>query len=118
MAAKKEFNPNLVVKSLSPPEDESCFCLSLAGELAGETVVTFRKAIEPVFVSPTPPRIRLVMSDVKYIDSTGIGAIIALINQLKRTGGQLEIVGLTEAGRQLLRILRIARIECVTLERE
>ena len=58
----------------------------------------------------TPPHLTLIMDKVRYMDSTGVGVIIAIIQQMRRRGGKLEILGLSDVGRQLLQILRVTAL--------
>jgi anti-anti-sigma factor len=53
---------------------------------------------------------------VKYMDSSGVGTIIYIIKQMRDRGGKLEIHGLSDVGRELLQILRLASLkEVVTV---
>jgi anti-sigma B factor antagonist len=104
------------VRPIPPPDGQQSLVLKLAGHMAGESARSLRQAVEPVFISPTPPRITLLMDDVNYIDSTGVGVIVAIIQQMRRSGGKLEISGLSDVGRQLLQILKISSLsEYVTV---
>jgi anti-sigma B factor antagonist len=103
-------DPGFVVMPVAPPEGQQSLILKLVGNLAGENAHLLRRAVEPVFVSPTPPSVRLIMNDVHYIDSTGVGVIVSIIQQMQRHGGKLEIIGLSDVGRQLLSILRLTTL--------
>jgi anti-anti-sigma factor len=109
-------DPSLIVKAVDPPEGQQSYCLELTGHLAGDSAFQLRRAVEPIFLSPTPPNLKLIMDDVRYMDSTGVGVIVAIIQQMRKRGGKLEIHGLTEAGRQLLSILKVTTLsDCVTV---
>lgn len=84
--------------------------LSLSGELTGEGVYLLKQAIEPLFISPTPPHLELKMDDIRYMDSSGVGIIIAIIQRMRDSGGKLEIHGLSEVGRDLFKILKLASL--------
>lgn len=112
----EQIDASLSIKTVPPPEGDQSFCLRVSGHLSGERAHILRKAIEPVFISPNPPTVRLIMDDVKYMDSTGVGVIVAIIQQMRRYGGRLEISGLTDVGRQLFHILKLTKFsECVLL---
>jgi anti-sigma B factor antagonist len=104
------------VKSLPPPEGQKSYVLKLSGFMTGDKAHVLRRAVEPIFISPNPPLLKLIMDDVRYIDSTGVGVIVAIIQQMQRCGGKLVISGLNDSGRQLLQILRITSLsEIVTV---
>jgi stage II sporulation protein AA (anti-sigma F factor antagonist) len=91
-------------------------CLRLEGQLSGDSALVLLRAVEPVFVSPHPPHVKLLMDGIHYMDSTGVGVIIAIIKQVRDRGGKLEIVGLSDAGSELLQILELAGLpEVVTV---
>jgi anti-anti-sigma factor len=103
-------DPTFTVRAIKPPDGRPSLCLKVSGHLAGENAHTLRRAVEPVFASPNPPLVYLIMDDVRYMDSTGVGVIVAIIQQMRRRGGKLEIRGLSDVGRQLLHILSITSL--------
>lgn len=108
---------NLVVRTEAASDDNQSLCLRLSGELTSDGVHILKQAIEPLFVSPLPPRLELIMEDIKYMDSSGIGIIIAIIQRMQDSGGKLEIHGLNDAGRGLFKILKIASLnDIVTIK--
>jgi anti-anti-sigma factor len=106
----KHVDPTLIVKAVPPSEGQQSLVLKLTGHLAGENAHLLKRAVDPVFISPTPPSVRLIMDDVYYIDSTGVGVIVSIVQQMQRHGGKLEISGLSDVGRQLLSILRLTSL--------
>jgi anti-anti-sigma factor len=106
----ERIDPAFIIKAVPPPEGEQSLVLQLTGHLAGDNAHMLRRAVEPVFISPNPPRVQLMMDNVRYMDSTGVGVIVAIIQQIRRRGGKLEISGLNESGRQLMQILRITAL--------
>lgn len=108
---------NLVVRTEAAQDDNQSMCLRLSGELTSEGVHILKQAIEPLFISPLPPRLELIMEDIHYMDSSGVGIIIAIIQRMRDSGGKLEIHGLSDAGRGLFKILKIASLkEVVTIK--
>jgi len=106
----EQFDPALVVKPVAPEEGEQSLCLKVVGRLAGDSAHLLRRAVDPAFSSPKPPKVRLLMDGVQYMDSTGVGVIVAIIQQMRHRGGKLEICGLSEVGRQLFQILRLTTL--------
>ncbi len=104
------FNTPLTIQTVAPTSDEVSMCLKLAGHLTGDGIFILKQAVEPLFISPTPPMLHLHMEDVQYMDSSGVGIIVAIIQRMRDIGGKLEIHGLSDVGRDLLEILRLAAL--------
>jgi anti-anti-sigma factor len=105
----------LTVQPVEPDQEQS-LVLRITGNLAGENAHLLKRAAEPVLISPSPPKIRLLMDGVKYIDSTGVGVIISIIRQLRDRGGILEINGLNETGLNLFHVLNLSNLECLVIQ--
>ena len=52
-------------------------------------------------------RILLNLGDVSYVDSCGIGLLIAKLVSVRRTGGDVRLVNLTSRSHHLLEITRL-----------
>jgi len=52
-------------------------------------------------------RIRLDCSGLEYLDSTGVGAIIRLLQAAKASGAELRFSGLAGAPRKVLRLCNV-----------
>ncbi len=50
------------------------------------------------------------LSDVAFIDSSGLGALVAGLKHARQAGGELRIAG---AGRQVLTVLKLTRLDRV-----
>jgi anti-anti-sigma factor len=107
------FNTPLTIQAIAPDSDQVSLCLKLGGHLTGDGIFILKQAVEPLFMSPTPPKLRLIMDDISYMDSSGVGIIISIIQKMRDIGGQLEIHGLSEVGRDLFQILKIASLHDV-----
>jgi anti-anti-sigma factor len=111
------FNTSLTIQRLDPDEDKRALSLKLIGHLSGDGVFLLKQAVEPIFISPLPPMLKLFMDDVQYMDSSGVGIIISIIQRAREVGGQIEIHGLSDVGRELFQILRLASLsEIVRVE--
>ena len=62
------------------------------------------KAVEP------KARMVLDLTQVQFIDSSGCGAILALLRQVTEAGGDLKLSGLTKPVRTLFELVRLHRI--------
>jgi len=74
----------------------------LAGELDIYTVAGFRQEIESVDVGDS--RLVVDLSEVTLLDSSGLGALVSLLNQTRSGSGQL---GLVCPHRRLRRVFEI-----------
>ncbi len=110
-------NTTLTIQKETPTDDQHGMSLILHGYLSGDGVYMLKRAIEPLFVSPTPPQLKLHMDGIKYMDSSGVGIIILIIQRMRDVGGKLEIHGLSDVGRELFQILKLANLnETVTVK--
>ncbi len=83
--------------------------LSIAGELDAITAPELRTAFEAL-AAEEPPQVVLDLSALELIDSSGVGAIVALFKQLKTFGGELGVVGLQGQPRSIFQLLRLDRV--------
>ena len=81
--------------------------LDLKGRLVlEEGVPVLREAIDRL-VASGQYRILLNLGDVVYVDSCGIGLLIAKLVSVRRTGGDVRLVNLTSRTHHLLEITRL-----------
>ena len=50
------------------------------------------------------------MSQLDFVDSSGLGALVSCLRQLRATGGDLKLCGMTEPVRVLFELVRMDRI--------
>ena len=84
--------------------------LDLDGEVRiGDSSAALRTAIRNL-VSGGSSKILLNLKGVKYIDSSGIGELIANYTTVNRGGGQLKLLNLTEKVQDLLVITKLLTV--------
>ena len=84
--------------------------LDLDGEVRiGDSATALRSAIRDL-VAGSSNRILLNLAGVKYIDSSGIGELIANYTTVGRAGGQLKLLNLTEKVQDLLVITKLLTV--------
>ncbi|HEU4510520.1 MAG TPA: STAS domain-containing protein [Pyrinomonadaceae bacterium] len=84
--------------------------LDLSGEVRiGEGAVALRDGIRKL-VDQGKNKILLNLGGVKYIDSTGIGELIANYTTVSRQGGQLKLLNLTDRVQNLLVITKLLTV--------
>jgi anti-sigma B factor antagonist len=84
--------------------------LDLSGEVRiGEGSIALRDAIRGLADKGTK-KILLNLRGVKYIDSSGIGELIANYTTVTRDGGQLKLLNLTDRIQNLLVITKLLTV--------
>ena len=84
--------------------------LDLSGEVRlGDSSVALRDTIRRL-ADGGKNKVLLNLAGVKYIDSTGIGELIANYTTLSRQGGQLKLLKLTDRVQNLLVITKLLTV--------
>ena len=84
--------------------------LDLDGEVRiGDSATALRGAIREL-VAAGNSKILLNLAGVRYIDSSGIGELIANYTTVGRTGGQLKLLSLTDKVQDLLVITKLLTV--------
>ena len=83
--------------------------VSLRGEyLIMTNVEDFKRDIAPVM--ETQKRVVFDLSQLQFIDSSGLGAILSCLRKLTASGGDLKLCALTPPVRELVEVTRMHRI--------
>ena len=84
--------------------------LDLTGEVRiGEGSVALRDSIRNL-ADQGKKKVLLNLAGVKYIDSSGIGELIANYTTVSKDGGQMKLLSLTEKVRDLLVITKLLTV--------
>ena len=84
--------------------------LDLSGEVRiGEGSIALRDAIRKL-VDAGKKKMLLNLGGVRYIDSSGIGELIANYTTVSRQGGQLKLLNLTDRVQNLLVITKLLTV--------
>ena len=84
--------------------------LDLSGEVRiGEGAVALRDSIRNL-ADQGKTKVLLNLAGVKYMDSTGVGELIANYTTITRQGGQLKLLSLTEKIQNLLVITKLLTV--------
>lgn len=83
--------------------------LELRGRITiGDGVAALRKAVEQAL--GRSPRLVLEMSAVDYLDSAGLGEIVASFNAAVANGGSLKLAKLSRRLQELLHVTRTSKL--------
>lgn len=77
-------------------------------ELDASNVGEFRRDLTPLLQSET--RLVLDLSQLRFIDSSGLGAMLSCLRQLSAKGGDLKLCGMPKQVRALFELVRMHRI--------
>ncbi len=80
----------------------------LAKDLVVSNVEEFKTGIVPILEGNS--KIILDMKQVKFLDSSGCGALLSCLRQLNSSGGNLRLCRIHKAVRTLLEIVRMHQI--------
>jgi anti-sigma B factor antagonist len=83
--------------------------LRIEGELDALSVVDLRPVIQRV-TEERPSQVLVDLSRLRLIDSSGVGAIVALFKAVRTYEGDLSVVGVRDQPLAILRLLRLDRV--------
>ena len=95
-------------------EGEELFA-RLAPEIDHHLARGMREAIDEMLFKRAPRVLVLDFSDVKFMDSSGIGLIIGRAEIARELGTQVRITGLSNMLRRLVRLSGIEKIKNITI---
>lgn len=76
--------------AVSTESDGECTVITVAGEVDAHTAPAMRDAVDAA-VGPDA-RVVLDLSDVTFLDSTGLGVIVTAVKHLREVEGTLDLV--------------------------
>jgi len=92
--------------SINPRQIGDVVVLDLKGEIDLYNTPELKQAIDE-HISKGKRKIIINMSDVSYIDSSGIGALVSAASNLKKYGGELKLVGLYGSVRKVFELTKL-----------
>ncbi|MGJ8669999.1 MAG: STAS domain-containing protein [Oceanococcus sp.] len=94
--------------------DGTLLIVELIGQLIGDDAIDLRQNID-AWDTLEQAHVALDLSGVSFIDSTGIGAIVAAHKTLKRVGKNVYFIGAIGQVGEMMKFLRIDKvIPCYT----
>jgi len=83
--------------------------VELRGEqLDASNVMDFKRDIAPVLEANS--RVCFDLSQLRFVDSSGLGAILSCLRRLNGAGGDLKLCGLAKPVRALFELVRMHKI--------
>lgn len=95
--------------SVNAREDGGVTVIEVAGEVDVYTAPTLRQHLRDASQGPAP-RVVVDMTDVKFLDSTGLGVLVGAMGRIKEADGALRLV---VASDHILKVLRITGLDAL-----
>jgi anti-sigma B factor antagonist len=83
---------NFDIKTVTLPSGEESKAVFLTGSIDASTNQTFEGRLSDILSSGTH-NVMLVLTNVKYINSTGLGTIVKCVDNFREKGGDIKLVG-------------------------
>jgi anti-sigma B factor antagonist len=80
----------------------------LGEQLDASNAKDFKRDIAPIL--STASKVVFDLSQLRFVDSSGLGAMLSCLRQLNSTGGDLKLCGLSKPVRALFELVRMHRI--------
>jgi anti-sigma B factor antagonist len=93
---------------LDVQRSENEIVVKCSGKLVHDVVGQLKSEVKPLI--PQTKRIVLDLSDVAYMDSSGLGTIVGLYASAKSSGCELKLINLGPRVRELLRITKLISV--------
>jgi anti-anti-sigma factor len=81
--------------------------IQLQGEMDAQGCTKLRPALDQLAAEHAHNKVVLDLSEVGFLDSSGVGVIVFLFKRLKNAGGDLSIANVHGQPRELMKLLRI-----------
>jgi len=104
--AGMEETPRHPVKSVERKDD--AVIVSLTGEIDMNNSPLLHQKISDL-LRDKPPRLLFDLSEVTYMDSSGIGTLVDALRKVRAYGGKLALVGVTQRVKSILQITKLTQ---------
>src|SRR5256885_2952973 len=91
------------------PADNGITVVAPTGRLDVAGAPALKEAISEV-VKNGPPRIVIDMEGVSFVDSTGLGSVIAVLKQVRGSQGELRLAAPNQQARVVLELTTLDRV--------
>jgi anti-anti-sigma factor len=95
----------LKLETHQTPEETTIVC---SGKITTDTSPLLQSVVQPLI--PQTKRILLDLTNVEYMDSSGMGTLVKLWISTKRSDCELKVINLNERIKDLLRISNLSKI--------
>lgn len=82
--------------------------IACVGKITSDTTELLQNTVQPLI--PQTKRILLDLTQVEYLDSSGVGALVKLWIRTKRVNCEFKVIHLNERIKELLRLSNLSKI--------
>ena len=83
--------------------------LAIEGELDAVSVSDLRGELDKLLAG-RPQRVEIDLSQLRMVDSSGVGALVSLYKRVRAQGGDVAVLGLRDQPLAIFRLLRLDRV--------
>ncbi len=105
MAANPISISELQIETVKSPEETLVRC---SGRINSATAPDLQSAVRSMI--PHTKRVVLDLTDVSYMDSSGLGAIVGIYLTARRQECQLKLINLNQRVKELFRLTKLAAV--------
>jgi anti-anti-sigma factor len=105
MAANSIPIPELILETTRTPEQTIVHC---SGRITSDTSALLQTTVRSLL--PESKRLVLDLTNVSYMDSSGLGAIVGVYLSAKRQHCELKLINLNQRLQELFRITKLASV--------
>jgi len=105
MAANPVPISELQIETVRSPEETLVRC---SGRINSATAADLQSAVRSII--PHTKRVVLDLTDVSYMDSSGLGAIVGLYLTARRQECQLKLINLNQRVKELFRLTKLGAV--------
>ncbi|MBN2103092.1 STAS domain-containing protein [bacterium] len=91
-------------------EERGVILIILNGEMVGGPDATALSEKLHDLITDNKKKIMLDMSEVRWMNSSGLGILIGALNTIRKADGNLKLFGLTDKPRHLLKITQLDKV--------
>jgi anti-sigma B factor antagonist len=94
-------------------DNEETKVLRIDGELDALSCSELRPTLDALARNPVH-RIMVDLSELKHLDSSGVGALVSLYKNARATGGSVRFVGVANQPLRIFKLLHLDRVFSLT----